>query len=61
MANPNMVIAGVADLDGDGAVDLVWRNQLTGDVQLWKMNAEQASILGLSPSVTDLNWKLVGK
>jgi len=61
MPDRSWVIARVTDLDGDGAIDLLWRNQTTGQVLVWLMNAEQFDLTGLSPSVTDLNWNLVGK
>ena len=30
--------AGVADVDGDGKADLIWRNSQSGDVAAWFMS-----------------------
>ena len=58
---PAWRIAGVADLDGDGAPDWVWHNRDTGIVEVWLMDG------GLSPREsrqlgceTDASWTLSG-
>jgi hypothetical protein len=48
----------MADLDGDGKADLVWRNQQSGDVSAWLMNGE---VVRQSPVVSPrlpLEWQL---
>jgi len=44
-------IVGLGDLDGDGKVDLIWRQIQTGDVATWLMNGvtvKQAPIVNAS-------------
>lgn len=46
----------VADLNGDGGTDLVWRYQPGGDNMVWFLNgANVASVAGI-PKRADLNW-----
>jgi hypothetical protein len=33
-----MSVSNVADFNGDGKADLVWRNATTGDTSMWLMN-----------------------
>jgi hypothetical protein len=46
----------VADFDGDGKADLLWRNSTTGGVVLWTMNgtsvANTAWVYNSGPSLT---------
>jgi hypothetical protein len=53
-------IAGVADLDGDGSLDLLWWNTQTGDVAAWLL--EGGAVRGtavVSPGVSSA-WQIVG-
>jgi hypothetical protein len=52
-------IAGVADMDGDGHNDLVWRNARTGTNAVWHMNKTTYSRTTLLTSV-DAAWQLRG-
>lgn len=45
-----------ADFDGDGASDVLWRNQTTGQGMAWR-SANSASAL-VMPSVTDMDWQI---
>ena len=38
ISDTNWQIRAVADFDGDGRSDLVWRNSVTGDVYFWPMD-----------------------
>jgi hypothetical protein len=58
VADPNWQIAAVADLNGDGMADLVWRNTSTGDNYVWFMNGPTLVNSGPLPVVADQNWKL---
>ena len=60
IADQNWQIAGVADVNGDGKADLVWRNNATGENYYWLMNGIAILTQGYLPTVADLNWKLVG-
>jgi hypothetical protein len=53
-------IVGVADFNGDGKPDILWRNISTGENYLWYMN--EATYLGTEAlyPMTDQNWKIVG-
>lgn len=51
-------LAGQGDFDGDGNVDLVWRNTLTGANTVWRSaNVNTQMILA---SVSDQNWTIAG-
>jgi hypothetical protein len=55
-------IAGSGDVDGDGHADLVWQNQLTGQLAVWLLVGPQViATLPLSiDRVTDPSWKIHG-
>jgi hypothetical protein len=60
VADLNWKVAGVADLDGDGKADIVWRNSLTGENYLYPLSG--TAILageGYIRTVADLNWQIV--
>jgi uncharacterized repeat protein (TIGR01451 family) len=61
-ASASIVVRPVADFDGDGREDLLWRNAGTGQVTAWFMNNTViASSATLSPSRgADPNWRLGG-
>jgi chitodextrinase len=60
IADLNWNIAGVADFDGDGKADILWRNGATGENLLWLMNgAAIASAVSVN-AMPDLNWRLAG-
>jgi hypothetical protein len=49
------------DMDGDGLVDLIWRNKVTGATRIWLMdaNGNMTSSVAL-PTVADLNYVVGG-
>jgi hypothetical protein len=54
----NWAIVGVADFNGDGKPDIIWRNAATGQNTVWYMNGS-TTIGGASLAiVTDTNWKI---
>ena len=48
----------MADLNGDGRRDIVWRNARTGDVNAWLMNGLQKSDGGFVRNVSN-SWNCV--
>jgi len=60
IADASWQVKAVADLNGDGNADLVWRNQTTGQNIVWFLNG--TTLLGASmlPTVADLNWEIKG-
>ena len=61
-ADTNWQIRGSADFDGDGKRDLLWHNQLSGDLYVWFMSGTVvASGTYLTPSrFADTQWQIRG-
>jgi hypothetical protein len=60
-ADARWQIRRVADFDGDGKVDLLWQNQVTGDLYVWfldGLSVKGGSFLDPSRS-TDTRWRIV--
>ena len=60
LADPNWKVAGTGDYDGDGKVDLLWRNDVTGENHLWFMNGTALSSSGALFTLSDLAWNVAG-
>jgi len=62
IADTNWHIRGVGDVDGDNHADLVWQNDVTGELGVWTLNGSQVvNQRGLSiPNAPDLNWRVAG-
>jgi hypothetical protein len=59
--DPNWQIIGQGDFDGDGKVDILWRNSETGQTLVWLMDGTTfLSFQSVSPTITDRNWNIVG-
>ena len=53
-------IVGTGDFNGDGQIDILWRNSVTGQNAVWFMNGVAGTGYTYLPPVIDLNWKIVG-
>src|SRR5690606_7523335 len=51
---------GAGDFNGDGHLDIVWRNQTTGQNTTWRMNGTTIDSFKALPSTADLNWYVAG-
>ena len=62
VADTNLKIRAVGNVDGDEWPDLVWQNQATGLLSAWLMkDSQRVSEVPLSPDrVPDTNWRVVG-
>src|SRR5215471_14369070 len=60
VADSNWAIAGVADFDGDGKADILWRNGATGANALWLMNGGAIASAVAVNAMTDLTWAIAG-
>ncbi len=52
-------MVGLADFDGDGTSDILWRNNQTGENHLWHMTGTTPQGVNLSIPVIPLEWKVV--
>jgi chitodextrinase len=53
-------VAGVADFDGDGKADVLWRNSATGGNMLWLMNGGAIASAVAVNAMSDLGWSVAG-
>ncbi len=54
-------LEGAADFNGDGHGDLVWRNQETGRILMWKIvNGQVRGIMTVQTSPVAPGWRIVG-
>jgi hypothetical protein len=59
VADQSWKVAGVADLDGDGKAEIVWRNSATGENYLYPMDGTTIKASeGYFRTVADLNWQI---
>jgi hypothetical protein len=54
-------IVGVGDFNGDGKMDILWRNSVSGENGVWYMNGGTRLGVEYLPPVADLNWKIVNR
>lgn len=52
----NWSITGAGDLNGDGSTELFWRNSVSGDNVIWKMNRTQLQHYYFTTSVAAGGW-----
>ncbi|MEA2163511.1 MAG: hypothetical protein QOK37_1638 [Thermoanaerobaculia bacterium] len=53
-------IAGLGDFNGDGRTDILWHNDLTGEVYMYLMNETTIVSAGSVNVVSDLDWQVAG-
>jgi hypothetical protein len=59
-ANSNWVVVGSGDFNAAGNDDILWRNQLTGQVGIWLMSNGSVSSQAIVNAPGDLSWAIVG-
>jgi hypothetical protein len=57
MTDLNWDIAGVGDFDGDGKSDILWRNRVTGENAMWRMDGATILSQPAVATVIDLSWR----
>jgi hypothetical protein len=61
LSDLNWVVAGIGDFDGDGKVDILWRNAGTFAMYIWPMNSTAVlGTEGFTRTVADANWQVAG-
>jgi hypothetical protein len=61
VADLNWEIVGTGDFNGDGKIDILWRNKGTGQNVVWFMDgATMSDWSWILPEVPDTNWQIVG-
>lgn len=62
VGDPNWIIAGAGDVNGDGKADIVWQNKANGGLGVWYLNG--AAVIDTKmlsvPTVSSLSWKIHG-
>lgn len=58
--NLNWSVTVSGDFNGDGKMDLFWRNAATGEDMLWLMSDASNGTAAATTTVSDLNWKCSG-
>ncbi|MBW4443333.1 MAG: DUF4347 domain-containing protein [Plectolyngbya sp. WJT66-NPBG17] len=58
MASRNWAIVNQADFNGDGYADIVWRDQVRGDVGVWLMNGTNIFDAAVVVPGVPLNWTI---
>jgi len=58
ITDQNWQIAGTGDYNGDGKVDLLWRNRVTGVNAVWYMDGVTWTGEAFLITVADQNWKI---
>jgi hypothetical protein len=61
-ADLNWGVAGVGDFNSDGRPDILWRNIVTGENQVWIMHGiERRAVVPTNPpALVDVNWEAIG-
>jgi DMSO/TMAO reductase YedYZ molybdopterin-dependent catalytic subunit len=61
VSDPNWSIVGIADFNGDGSLDLLWRDAATGRTTIWYMNGPNwnGEYADLAPTISDPDWQIV--
>jgi hypothetical protein len=60
VSDPNWHIVAVADFNGDGKVDILWRNVQTGQNVIWLMNGANVTAAQTIYAIPDQNWQVAG-
>jgi subtilisin family serine protease len=60
VADTQWRVEAVADLNGDGKVDFLWRNYASGQIAYWYMNDRQLISSGFAETVSDTAWRIEG-
>jgi len=60
VADPGWQVAGVADFDGSGKADILWRNAANGENYLYFMNGVSIVNEGYLRTVADTAWEIKG-
>lgn len=57
----NWELASLADYNGDGETDIIWRNKTTGQNFVWYLDGENMIGCGYILGQGDMDWELIGK
>jgi hypothetical protein len=60
VTDTNWHIAGTGDFNGDGQVDMIWRNYSDGKDSVWYMNGMTRVGSAYFLTITDTNWHIAG-
>ena len=59
VTDTNWQVVANADINRDGASDMIWRNRVTGQNLVWYLNGSTLLFAANLPTVTDTNWQIV--
>jgi trimeric autotransporter adhesin len=62
LSDPDWILIGAADFNGDSNPDLIWRNITTGRTTIWYMTGPtwNGNYIDISPTLSDPDWILIG-
>ena len=55
----SLVLVGVVDVNGDGFVDMIWRNTANGVNAVWYMQRDTIIGTGILPTLVGTDWVIV--
>jgi hypothetical protein len=59
IADQNWKVAAIADFNGDGKADIVWRNAVSAGMGMWLMDGLNLADATSMRNTPDLSWRVV--
>ena len=56
----DLLLRAPGDFDGNGSIDILWRNVSTGENTIWRMGGNNVIGFGVIPTIPDQSWQIGG-